>query len=614
MSQAPTRHSRRLNGEAPSPVRPLPQRSRTPHYRRRSDELNSVPQVEDEVDNNMEVVVEHSEAGDSVPELDFDNWPEEPMGEDLTVTLNPEVEASIHHFMNAPGLDFLENALPSSPSYPLAPISTNPSPAEANDFHNIIYRPPTLHSPRARYPGSRSTSFTSSSLGFPLTTGSPNALDFESTHDESASDSNLDHLFPPVNQNPVLPAVACPRAGNGSLANLRERERLRRTPAPPVVPPTVSRPPSAIPAEVAVYLGLPSENPAQCGFLELVCVASLAPSLRDLILALCDGSGTAAEMLRRICRQLDRTEYCIACSQRLIEVQDPTFSMLQNTYSEKGSLRSHLDSSMTVIAPRAAHTPTSHEIFRIRGIAEATFFFVLYVFPRYLTAPTVPPSSSSATPVPSENSRPASRSMSRTPMPQPPQIVQRCLANLALVSAALDQHFLPEAYQLSILLEDDGSLPKFGTAYTQIRQILIVEDVIARARGAGIPTSDEYKIADAVPLWAALKLSTYGNNKTFTRDARATLMYLQDRQSSNTGPASSVEQLKENALRRFLAVCFAPALATSHTAQSLNQAGGSGIAITIRAKVKAVKDKLIPYKSLSYSLRDGPLTVVEPVT
>ncbi|KAK7036114.1 hypothetical protein R3P38DRAFT_3263543 [Favolaschia claudopus] len=575
MSQAPTRHSRRLNGEAPSPVRPLPQRSRTPHYRRRSDELNSVPQVEDEVDNNMEVVVEHSEAGDSVPELDFDNWPEEPMGEDLTVTLNPEVEASIHHFMNAPGLDFLENALPSSPSYPLAPISTNPSPAEANDFHNIIYRPPTLHSPL-----------------IPIWTTSS----------------------PPVNQNPVLPAVACPRAGNGSLANLRERERLRRTPAPPVVPPTVSRPPSAIPAEVAVYLGLPSENPAQCGFLELVCVASLAPSLRDLILALCDGSGTAAEMLRRICRQLDRTEYCIACSQRLIEVQDPTFSMLQNTYSEKGSLRSHLDSSMTVIAPRAAHTPTSHEIFRIRGIAEATFFFVLYVFPRYLTAPTVPPSSSSATPVPSENSRPASRSMSRTPMPQPPQIVQRCLANLALVSAALDQHFLPEAYQLSILLEDDGSLPKFGTAYTQIRQILIVEDVIARARGAGIPTSDEYKIADAVPLWAALKLSTYGNNKTFTRDARATLMYLQDRQSSNTGPASSVEQLKENALRRFLAVCFAPALATSHTAQSLNQAGGSGIAITIRAKVKAVKDKLIPYKSLSYSLRDGPLTVVEPVT
>ncbi|KAK6977755.1 hypothetical protein R3P38DRAFT_3295067 [Favolaschia claudopus] len=337
------------------------------------DELNSVPQVEDEVDNNMEVVVEHSEAGDSVPELDFDNWPEEPMGEDLTVTLNPEVEASIHHFMNAPGLDFLENALPSSPSYPLAPISTNPSPAEANDFHNIIYRPPTLHSPRARYPGSRSTSFTSSSLGFPLTTGSPNALDFESTHDESASDSNLDHLFPPGQ----------PKSRSPSSRNVPGlRERLRRTPAPPVVPPTVSRPPSAIPAEVAVYLGLPSENPAQCGFLELVCVASLAPSLRDLILALCDGSGTAAEMLRRICRQLDRTEYLC----------------FKNTYSEKGSLRSHLDSSMTVIAPRAAHTPTSHEIFRIRGIAEATFFFVLYVFPRYLTAPTVPPSSSSATP------------------------------------------------------------------------------------------------------------------------------------------------------------------------------------------------------------------------
>ncbi|KAK6988244.1 hypothetical protein R3P38DRAFT_3096382 [Favolaschia claudopus] len=301
-------------------------------------------------------------------------------------------------------------------------------------------------------------------------------------------------------------------------------------------------------------------------------------------------------MLNSICHQLDRTEFCIACSQRLIEVHDPTFSMLQNTYSDKGSLRSHLDSSVTVIAPRAAHTANSHEIFRIRGIAEATSFFVLYVFPRYHTAPT--PSSSSATPVPLENSRPAQR---------------RCLANLALVSAALDQHFLPEAYQLSTLLEDDGSHPKFGTAYTQIRQILIVEDVIARARGAGIPTSDDYKITDTVPLWAALKLSTYGNNKTFTRDARATLMYLQDRHNSSTTPASTVDELKENALRRFLEVCFAPALATSHIAQSLDRAGGSGIAITIRAKVKAVKAKLSLYKSLSYSLRDGPLTVVVPV-
>ncbi|KAK7025785.1 hypothetical protein R3P38DRAFT_3193348 [Favolaschia claudopus] len=156
-------------------------------------------------------------------------------------------------------------------------------------------------------------------------------------------------------------------------------------------------------------------------------------------------------------------------------------------------------------------------------------------------------------------------------MAQPPLIVQRCLANLALVSVALDQHFLPEAYQLSTLLEDDGSHPKFGTAYTQIRQTLIVEDVIARARGAGIPTSDDYKITDTVPLWAALKLSTYGNNKTFT------LMYLQDRHNSNTTPASTVDELKENALRRFLEVCFAPALATSHIAQSLDRAGGSGL-------------------------------------
>ncbi|KAK6996096.1 hypothetical protein R3P38DRAFT_3222665 [Favolaschia claudopus] len=291
MSHAPTQHSRRLNGKAPSPVCPLPQRSRTPHYRLRSDELNSVPQVEDEVDDNMKVVVEHSEAGDSVPELDFDNWPEEPMGEDLTVTLNPEVEASIHHFMNAPGLDFLENALTSSPSYPLAPISTNPSPADsegARIHDRTSHHYPTVHSPRARYPISRSTSFASSSLGFPLTTGSPNALDFPSTHRES--DSDLNQLFPPVNPNPVLAVAPPSRAGNGSLAALRERERLRRTPAPPI-PPAVSPSPPATETQVAVYLGLPSENRAQCGFLELISNLPSAPSLRDLIRAICDASG-----------------------------------------------------------------------------------------------------------------------------------------------------------------------------------------------------------------------------------------------------------------------------------------------------------------------------------
>ncbi|KAK7025786.1 hypothetical protein R3P38DRAFT_2778580 [Favolaschia claudopus] len=296
---------RRLNGEAPFPVRPLPQRSRTPHYRLHSDELNSVLQVEDEVDDNMEAVIEHSEAGDSVPELDFDNWPEQPMGEDLTVTLNPEVEASIHHLMNAPGLDFLENALSSSPSYPLAPISTNPSPAEGAHIHDrTSHHSPTVHSPRARYPISRSTSFASSSLGFPLTTGSPITLDYPSTRRES--DSDLNQLFPPVNPNPVLAVAPSSRVGNGSLAALRERERLRRTPAPPI-PPVVSPSPSATEPQVAVYLGLPSENRAQCSFLELVSNLPSAPSLRDLIRAICDGSGTAAEMLNTVVTALTHT-------------------------------------------------------------------------------------------------------------------------------------------------------------------------------------------------------------------------------------------------------------------------------------------------------------------
>ncbi|KAK6981519.1 hypothetical protein R3P38DRAFT_3293637 [Favolaschia claudopus] len=442
MSQAPTRHSRRLNGEAPSPVRPLPQRSRTPHYRRRSDELNSVPQVEDEVDNNMEVVVEHSEAGDSVPELDFDNWPEDAMGEDLTVTLNPELTVLPHWRQFQPIL-----------------LRQKPMISTTSFIVHLLF---TLH------------------VRVIQALGSPNALDFESTHDESASDSNLDHLFPPVNQNPFSPAVACPRAGN-EVSLICVSANVSAALCSTCCSSTVSRPPSAIPAEVAVYLGLPSENPAQCGFLELVCVASLAPSLRDLILALCGRQWHSS-------RDVEKDLSAAGSIPLLVCFKTPT--------PKRGLCAPTLDSSMTVIAPRAAHTPTSHEIFRIRGIAEATFFFVLYVFPRYLTAPTVPPSSSL---------RYSSTIREQSPS-ESLNVENTDAATAADCPALLSQSCL--AYQLSILLEDDGSLPKFGTAYTQIRQILIVEDVIARARGAGIPTSDEYKIADAVPLWAALKLST----------------------------------------------------------------------------------------------------------
>ncbi|KAK7038137.1 hypothetical protein R3P38DRAFT_538180 [Favolaschia claudopus] len=151
MSRPPTRQSRRLNGQSPSPPPPLPPERSS---RADSNALHSVNSVEPEhqhsdlyeVQNDMDVIQELPNAESSIPELNFDDWGGSPPGGALAVSLRPEDQATIDQFMSEPDLSFLENALStsSSPLYPLAPISADPSPRE-NSYFNVS---PHIHSPR----------------------------------------------------------------------------------------------------------------------------------------------------------------------------------------------------------------------------------------------------------------------------------------------------------------------------------------------------------------------------------------------------------------------------------------------------------------------------------
>ncbi|KAK6991486.1 hypothetical protein R3P38DRAFT_2803784 [Favolaschia claudopus] len=615
MNRPSTRQSRRLHGQPASPPQPLPQRRSTPHTRILQDDINA-PELHTEsnaaVDvpqNDLAAIQEEQGNISMEDQINFDNWPQTSSGEDIALALSPNTQATFRQLMDESDLQFIEDPMSASPFYPLAPISepsSNSSPVNhpGHHHHSIVssYSSPNIHSPRARYPVSRTASFGSSSLGFPLGLESPASPTLETSQQIY---SPLGEQFPPVNIENRLIALPS-RIGNGSLANLRERERQRRTPALPLFMPSPDVPSPASQLDAAIYLGLPLGNSAQRGFLELVTIPTAAPFLSDLLGALAARGSTAAAVLSRIRGELDQIEYHVACSQRLVEVHDSSYSMLQNGYFEQGSLRTHFLCS-TVVVPAAEHTPASREIFRLRNIDETIPFFVLYIFPSNPIA-----SATRTTPAPraSGNSRPASCSMSRTPNSLPILPLQRSLTNLAVVCVALDTHFLQEGHQLAALIEDSDSRPRFGVAYMQIRQVIILERILSRT-GNLIPTpTPDFPPSESVPLWGGLKPHTYRNYKTFAKDARGTLIHLQDRKNSGVVASSPVEQRKEDELCRFLVVCFAPSLATSEMVESLNQAGGSGTAILITATVRAVRGRLETFQSGARPFREAPVTVM----
>ncbi|KAK7000141.1 hypothetical protein R3P38DRAFT_3219017 [Favolaschia claudopus] len=222
-------------------------------------------------------------------------------------------------------------------------------------------------------------------------------------------------------------------------------------------------------------------------------------------------------------------------------MSEPDLSFLENALSTSSS-------PLYPLAPISAD-PSPRENSYFNG----TNFFVLYVFPHRSAALIISPPAPSPALTPAANSRPVSRSTSRTPLSQSALTVQRGLFNVALFTAALDSHFRQEGHQLAMLMNSKNSDLHFGVGYTQIRQLLIIEDVITRASRMRIAIPNDLKITDSVPLWAGLNLSTYMNNRTYAKNARGTLIHLRNRKNANIVSAlSAPDQQKENDLRRFL--------------------------------------------------------------
>lgn len=112
----------------------------------------------------------------------------------------------------------------------------------------------------------------------------------------------------------------------------------------------------------------------------------------------------------------------------------------------------------------------------------------------------------------------------------------------------MDSEFIADGFQLSNL-----SKRGFGSAYIKIRQALITERILTRAKEIhpNISLSD-------IAAWSGLKPSSYSNDRTFANHARATLQYL--RAFSLTAAAQQQDEdsrRKREALERSLSVFFA---------------------------------------------------------
>ncbi|KAJ6563514.1 hypothetical protein B0H10DRAFT_2239394 [Mycena sp. CBHHK59/15] len=193
MSEAPTRHSRRLGGEPPSPQPPIPARSRRTRPAEPSERLANRPETanEDLADEsahgatsnrmNQNVAnpllryghVYYILGSYSFPLYSFDPllaggtpaYPNISMfeaEEALPVHLTERDAATFRELMSE-SQSSPENHFTSSPPYPLATPSEDP----LDSFNTLSSDPnffqssnpsPGLHSPRAVYPNSRSTS------------------------------------------------------------------------------------------------------------------------------------------------------------------------------------------------------------------------------------------------------------------------------------------------------------------------------------------------------------------------------------------------------------------------------------------------------------------------
>ncbi|KAJ7756659.1 hypothetical protein B0H16DRAFT_1721724 [Mycena metata] len=188
---------------------------------------------------------------------------------------------------------------------------------------------------------------------------------------------------------------------------------------------------------------------------------------------------------------------------------------LANGFREVRALRDHLQNSNHVLA-RASHNNTSIQMFGSHTLDIDTPLFVFYIYPA-----NVPPPAPTAPQLPLQNAllpAAAAGSRSRTPAhPSTPSEAQYLLTfrpKLLRATVFLDEKFQPEAVDLAILREAN-----YGSAYLQIREALIIEQIFRTCSNRGLIRLD-------IAVWAGVNANTYSNQLTYARDARATLRLL----------------------------------------------------------------------------------------
>ncbi|KAJ6608735.1 hypothetical protein B0H10DRAFT_1955163 [Mycena sp. CBHHK59/15] len=541
MSQLPTRHSRRLEGQPASPQPDLPARMRRSRAQIPPVALSATDQsLRDGAASPMEFEPTNQNVdvqNQILPRL-VHFLPLRPHS--LTIWFFSDTQQSI------------DSLLSSSPSYPLAPILESPGSPDTNisGSHSPINQP-TLHSPRASYPVSRSISASSNWFGLGPAFSPPGDIREGNVpvpqtpvlEDEAALTPPL-ALESPLAQTPMNPQGL---PGRGSLAHLR----MRRALTPAVNP---------VPILAAIYVGFPfHENHARRNFFQSgLRVTSATPSVSDLIHVIRQSSS----VLENICVDLHVVPFHIAWSRNMVEVHDLSYSAVAHGYSE-------------VVLEPARHNATSRTTFNMHHIPEETALFVLYIFPVGDHRHSSPPSIHSIVAPRPAFSVAYTRPRGDYQHPAVSHVHVKHTAHSTKTSSRMD-------------LDWPTSLcPDMA---------LIIEDVWARAQGI-IPALTVHDVA----AWAGLKPTTYANNRTFAIQARGTLQFLRARANSDEMLNQSDDvRRKEADLVRFLGGCFAEELLS----EDWDAAESSEDTLTIGAShTSTVKQKIQPYKNLSSSYR-----------
>ncbi|KAK7059577.1 hypothetical protein R3P38DRAFT_3168038 [Favolaschia claudopus] len=221
--------------------------------------------------------------------------------------------------------------------------------------------------------------------------------------------------------------------------------------------------------DAAVFLGVPGEQPESRNI--LTCGVNLPnpASLFEILDGLRRSSTAASTVLNRLLG--NSPHFAIAWSKRYVEV-DATgnYALPSNGYRLVGPLIDHHNSRSILVEPIAPNEQ-SRTALQFFGLDPEHRLFAIYI------------SSSSSLPLPlpirgavgarSRSHTPAPTSRSQTPGPSSVSLGTESLRRLLKICLFLDMHYLAEGYALSRL-----RARKLGVAYTQIRQVLLIEGIV----------------------------------------------------------------------------------------------------------------------------------------